>query len=327
MTVSIWVGRPPSGYEKEHLDSLRRQLAPLDEKYTLLANFIVGQREIDLMVLKHNAMFQIEHKFCNAPLGGNVNGPWRLSLPTGEARDLNGGRENPYQQTLFNFAALTKWLEANKIHFLAPGRAESVRFFGRRDDPGPKPMRIHNLLVISPDLHPNSCLELDWRVKVIGAPALLEHLTQATPRVDLSPEECTAIARELWLSPWQREEGWQVASGKRQVEEPVSVEAVDDLGYEIKAGREGRGVRTPACDCGQGTESEQEGGEAKTEGRGDAEMAALLPLTAAAVVRSQLEVLKGMGANEVTDAPPLRQVLTECWAYLRWSLRSGTVTG
>jgi hypothetical protein len=184
-------------------------------------------------------------------------------------------------------------------------------------------MRIHNLLVISPDLHPNSCLELDWRVKVIGAPVLLEHLTQATPRVDLSPEECTAIARELWLSPWQPEEGWPAASGQRQVEESVSAKVVDDSGHEIEAGREGRGVCTPVCDRGQEAESEQEGGEAKTGGRGGAERATLPPLTAAAVVRSRLEVLKEAGANEVAVAPPLRQALAECWAYLRWSLRSG----
>lgn len=275
MTVSTWVGRPPNGYEEANLNNLRRQLAPLDESYTLLANFIVGHREIDLVVLKRNAMFQIEHKFCDAPLTGNVNGPWRLHLATGEARELNGERENPFQQTLFNFAALTKWLEANKPHFLAPGRAESVRFFGRRDDPGPKPMRIHNLLVVSPDLHPASCLELDWRVKVIGAPALFDHLhTQTTPRVDLSPEECTAIARELWLSPWQPEVG-----------------------------------------------------EEEREGRGAAEMATLPSLSAAAIVRTRIKALQGAQANDAAVAPPpLRQVLAECWAYLRWSLRSGMVT-
>ncbi|MBX7236929.1 MAG: NERD domain-containing protein [Caldilineales bacterium] len=284
MTVSIWVGRPPKGYEAEHLHHLRRQLAPLAESYTLLCNFLVGQREIDLVALKHDGMFLVEHKFCDAALAGNINGAWRLSLPGGEVRELNGGRENPYQQTLFNFAAFSKWMESNKVHFLAPGRAGSVRFFGRRDDPGPKPMRIHNLLVVSPDLHADSCLDLDWRVKVIGAPALLEHLAQPTPRVDLSPDECTAIARELWLSPWGEGE----REGRRE--------------GETQGGREG------------GT---QGGGEGATQGGGEGETVC----PAAAVVQNRLEAMRAAGAGAPVSPPPLRQVLAECWAYLRWSLK------
>lgn len=258
MPASTWVGRPPQGYEAAILAALHAGLDPLAEPYTLLANFIVGEREIDLVVIKPNGIFLIEHKWCDSPIEGGINGAWHAILPNGERRQMNGGRENPFQQVIFNNTALSRWLEMEKAHFLNPRRAGGVRFRRSHEDAAPKPMRIHNLIVISPGLHPGCRLELDWRARVIGIPDLLNHLcTQSTPRTDLSAEEGTAIARELWLSPWQP-----------QPETALSVEA---------------------------------------------------PADAATIVRLRL-------AFPTQPPPSLRQVLGECWAYLRWSISVRRVT-
>ena len=207
MTVHTWVGKPPTGYEAEIVKSLHTGLAAEKEHFTLYANLLVNRREIDLLVVKPNGMFLVEHKWCEASIVGGMNGTWIATTADGKERHVNGGRENPYQQVLFNFYALSTWLENERRHFLEPGRATRQHF---RPVPGTsdvRPMRIQSLVAISPELQPESRLVLDSRVNVIGVSSLLDRIrTGSTPNVRLSAEEATGIARELWLSPWTPDE-------------------------------------------------------------------------------------------------------------------------
>lgn len=207
MTVHIWTGRPPSGYEAEILAYLHASLEPLETPYSLLANVMVGHRELDLVAIKPDGIFLIEHKWCDAPLIGGINGSWHVRDTDSEQHEINAGRENPYQQLLFNYYALSNWLEREKQHFLRSGRANHVCFRRRRDTKSPKPMAVHNLLVISPRYHQAaSRIQVDWRIQVLGAATLCDHLiSHTTPRTDLNMDEMTGIARELWLSPWRPE--------------------------------------------------------------------------------------------------------------------------
>ena len=100
MTVELWMG---AEFEHAHeMRALRAVLAQMvarfgDEKglYLLLANFFCEGEEIDLAVVKKNAIIVIELKECEAPVVGGPNGDWRIR---GGGIINEGRRRNPYQK-------------------------------------------------------------------------------------------------------------------------------------------------------------------------------------------------------------------------------------
>lgn len=203
MSAEIWIGTEPKGYEERLLRDLHRGLAEAPDSYVLLSNFTVGGREIDLLTLKEGAIFLCECKWVNGPVQGGINGEWQVQAADGP-RPVNACRENPYQQMVQSFYALSNWLEGHKDDFLSDGKKEQLVFrTDRNTSNGAQRVRIRSLLVFYPDLDPASELELDWKVLPLGYPALMPYVVEEqTARADLTLEEMRALAAALGLSPW-----------------------------------------------------------------------------------------------------------------------------
>lgn len=204
MTVHVWVGRQPQGYEAEVLRTLARVLTQAEFVCHLMANFVVNGHELDLLVLKPDAIFLVELKQTWGAVRGDINGVWTVSKGS-DRRPLHGGSiENPYQQMLTQYRVLTEWLEKNKREFLSHHAAWMTCFRpDRRQRRTQAPVKIRSLLVFYPDLLPGSELSLDWKVEPVRFPdlaAILMHET--TPRTHLSGDEMAAIAQQLHLEPW-----------------------------------------------------------------------------------------------------------------------------
>src|SRR3712207_2500502 len=123
----------------------------------MLANFSVGGRSIDLVILKRDAIFILELKHCDGQVFGGVNGTWRVVSKNGSSKQLNPGRKNPYNQVISYFYNFTNFLNEHKTEILSEQKASDVDFRSAK-----------RVIVIVPTLEPGSEIELDWKVQAKG---------------------------------------------------------------------------------------------------------------------------------------------------------------
>lgn len=193
MAVQVWVGEiPEHPQERETVVALARGLARLDELYLILANFTVGGQAVDLAIFKHNAGFVIELKHCDGRVIGAVNGRWRVIDANDEVHYINPNRRNPYNQVISYFYRLSNFLNRHRRDFLSRHRASTVDF-----------RTCKRLVVISPYLHPDSEITLDWKVDLKGLDELPTYLVTATSsEIKLTEDELLSIPRLLRCEPW-----------------------------------------------------------------------------------------------------------------------------
>ncbi len=193
MAVQVWVGEVPDHpQEREAIVALARGLARLEDLYLILANFTVGGQAIDLAVFKRKGGFVIELKHCDGKVIGGVNGKWQVIDANGEIHILNPDRRNPYNQVISYFYRLSNFLNQHRREFLSEHRAQAIDF-----------RTCKRLVVISPSVHPESEIVLDWKVDLKGLDQLPTYLVTATSsEIDLTEEELLAIPRLLRCEPW-----------------------------------------------------------------------------------------------------------------------------
>ena len=107
MTVELWLGN-----EFEHAHEMRALRAILNQMvehftdskdlYLLLGNFYCDGADIDLTIIKKNAVIILELKECDAPVTGGPNGNWQINGGT----MLNEGRLNPGSEPSGSLGAL-----------------------------------------------------------------------------------------------------------------------------------------------------------------------------------------------------------------------------
>ncbi len=193
MAVQVWIGeKPEHPNERRAIMALANGLDRLDGMHFILANFSVGGRTIDLVIIKRDAVFIIELKHCDGRVLGTVNGPWFVEGRNGEQKRLNPGRKNPYNQVISYFHALTNFLNEHRREFLSEQKASNVDF-----------RTCKRVVVIAPTLEPDSEIELDWKVQLKGLDELPAYLvTERSTEIDLSDEEMCAIPTLLHCTPW-----------------------------------------------------------------------------------------------------------------------------
>lgn len=193
MAVQVWIGeKPEHANERRAIVALANGLERLDGLYLILANFSVGGRNIDLVVVKQEAIFIIELKHVDGKVFGGVNGRWRVESANGVEKFLNPGRKNPYNQVISYFYSLTNFLSENRSEFLSPQKAEVTDFRTSK-----------RLVVIAPTIQEGSQIELDWKVELRGLDELPAYLvTERSNGIELSQAEMLKLPELLHLSRW-----------------------------------------------------------------------------------------------------------------------------
>jgi hypothetical protein len=194
VAVQVWVGeKPDNPNERKAIIALANGLDRLEGLYLMLANFSVGGRSIDLVILKRDAIFILELKHCDGKVYGGVNGTWRVVSKNGSVKQLNPGRKNPYNQVISYFYNFTNFLNEHKTAILSPQKASDVDFRSAK-----------RVIVIVPTLEPGSEIDLDWKVQAKGLDELPTYLvTEQSNGLELSDEELQRIPQMLHCQPWQ----------------------------------------------------------------------------------------------------------------------------
>jgi len=193
VAVQVWIGeKPEHPNERRAIVALANGLERLDGLYLILANFSVGGRTVDLVLIKQDAIFIVELKHCDGKIFGGVNGPWFVEGANGERKRLNPGRKNPYNQVISYYYSLINFLNDHRDALLSPQKATSVDF-----------RTCKRLVVIAPTIQEGSNIETDWKVELKGLDELPAYLvTERSSEIDLSDEEMLAIPRLLNCTRW-----------------------------------------------------------------------------------------------------------------------------
>jgi len=194
VAVQVWIGeKPEHANERRAIMALAGGLDRLDGLYLILANFSVGGRNIDLVVIKQDGAFIIELKHCDGKVFGDVNGPWFVEGSNGERKRLNPGRKNPYNQVISYYYNLINFLNDRRGELLSPQKAATVDF-----------RTCRRVVVIAPTIQEGSKIETDWKVELKGLDELPAYLvTERSTEIDLTDEEMLRIPEVLHLTRWQ----------------------------------------------------------------------------------------------------------------------------
>jgi hypothetical protein len=215
MAVQVWIGeKPEHANERRAIMALARGLDRLDGLYLILADFTVGGRTIDLVIIKQDGVFIIELKHCDGKVFGDVNGPWFVEGSNGERKRLNPGRKNPYNQVISYYYNLVNFLNDHRAELLSPQKAKTVDF-----------RTCRRLVVIAPTLQEGSRVETDWKVDLKGLDELPAYLvTERSSEINLSDEEMLRIPELLHLTRWTEINTLLAGVLPRLDESPISMD-------------------------------------------------------------------------------------------------------
>jgi hypothetical protein len=192
VAVELWMGRE---FEHAHeMRALRAVLAQMVERfdeardlYLLLANFYCDGADVDLAVIKKNAVIVIDLKECDAPVTGGPNGDWRVQ----DGGVLNEGRPNPYQQVRKYRYTLMNYLNLHRYDFLDKQKAGQVSF-----------EHVSALVVFSPTMSAESQVEIPTRDRKWFGAAGLDQLwaeikDQRSPQIQLSQGDARKLTAQV----------------------------------------------------------------------------------------------------------------------------------
>ena len=192
MTVELWMG---SEFEHAHeMRALRAVLAQMVEHfgtssdlYLVLVNFYCDGADIDLTIIKRDAVIVQDLKECDDPVVGGPNGDWRI----GGGGVLNEGRPNPYQQLRKYRYALMNYLNLHRHDFLPRQKAHQVNF-----------EHVSALVVFSPTMSAETRIEIPVRDRkwfgVVGLDILWAEVNdRRSPQIRLSQGDARKLAAQV----------------------------------------------------------------------------------------------------------------------------------
>jgi len=193
VAVQVWIGeKPDNPNERKAIIALANGLDRLEGLYVMVANFSVGGRAVDLVILKSDGIFILELKHCDGKVYGDVNGRWKVVSKNGSTKWLNPGRKNPYGQVVSYFYNFTNFLNDHKTDIVSPQKANDIDFRAAK-----------RVIVIVPTIELGSEIELDWKVQAKGLDELPTFLlTERSNGIELTDEELLRIPKQLHCEPW-----------------------------------------------------------------------------------------------------------------------------
>lgn len=197
MPVELWIGQPfDTTHEREALESFMTDMESSfgqDSKlYMVLANFYVDGKQVDLAVLKNEAIIVIELKKCDLddPFVAQENGPW----VTDSGRKIETDRLNPFEQVNKYRKNLMSLLSTNQKKFLPSAKIGSLDF-----------THIKGYVVIDPSLPPGTKNNIPdnkpW-FRLVGLNRLTNAIDNAvSQRLNFLDEELHNLVTFLNLRP------------------------------------------------------------------------------------------------------------------------------
>ncbi|MFQ5580723.1 MAG: winged helix-turn-helix domain-containing protein [Nitrospiria bacterium] len=191
MAVELWFGREfDTPHERRAFDRFLSDMndrpGPRSEKYLILVNYFVDGHQIDLTVLKRNAIIIVEFKECAEPFRATQNGDWP-TIPGGRIVGIPG--QNPYEQVKKYRFRWVNLLTKNRDKFLPPGKAESMDFY-----------HISAVVAICPSLHPETENQIPFArwFRLMGLDELCNYVYEETsPSLNFSGQELRTLAEDI----------------------------------------------------------------------------------------------------------------------------------
>jgi hypothetical protein len=195
MTVEFWIGQD---FETTHervalgrfLRDMQTKFGNSKDYYFALANCLIGGNQVDLTVLKRDAVIVIEMKECADALRATENGDW-LTIPAG--RVIGTAGENPFEQASRYRKRWMNYLTDHATLFLSPAKARSLNF-----------THVSAIVCISPALDPATKNELPRLVwfRLTGLDQLAQTIYQQTSsELNFSEAELRKLIQVLNLRP------------------------------------------------------------------------------------------------------------------------------
>ncbi len=191
MAVELWIGQEfDTSHEREALNRFLVQMndkfGQSDKLYLILANYYVDGRQVDLTVLKQDAVIVIELKECSNPFRATENGDWQ-TIPDGVV--IGTGKQNPFEQAKDYRFRWVNLVESNQAEFLPSGKAQSMDFY-----------HVSAFVAISPSLHPDheNCLSYNPWFRLVGLDQLSDAVYQQTSRkLNFSEQELRTLVTDV----------------------------------------------------------------------------------------------------------------------------------
>src|SRR5207247_17125 len=181
-TNVLLIGGPLSGQEARFLRTLYADLEPVGA--LILANFHVGSRQIDFVVVTDQMAAIVELKHLPEPVFGRQNGQWTIEDRAGKRVPYPG--PNPWQQTLQQKYALSD--EMKRYESETRGGANTTRRFFTEFDA---------FVCIVPEIHPRSDVTRgDNKVAVRSYLDVIEILCSAAKPASWSRADWARFATE-----------------------------------------------------------------------------------------------------------------------------------
>lgn len=188
-TIEIYLGSPLTiESEKQFLQHLSCDLGERGESALILANFFVGKRRIDFLIVTSKCASHVELKNYTAPVIGRRNGLWKLRMPDGE--ELTIERENPYIQALDGKYDVSDSMDEYATKSSVPRPSHGVKFW----------KLIESVICVYPELLPGSQLPSDYKVWTKGYPAFVEFLVTRVRNPGWSRADWLGFAMHLGLT-------------------------------------------------------------------------------------------------------------------------------
>jgi len=192
MSVELWIGLEfDTSHERRVLDQfvgdMNDKFGQRDELYLILANYYIEGRQVDLTVLKRDAIVVIELKECSDPFRAVENGDW-LTIPDG--RQVGTGGQNPFGQAKDYRFRWMDLLSEKKDEILPSGKAQSMNF-----------SHVSAFVAISPMLHEDTKNDLSSHLpwfRLVGLDELSTAVSQQTSRyLNFSDQELRILVADV----------------------------------------------------------------------------------------------------------------------------------
>ncbi len=156
MSVEFWTGGPfehthERAAQEEIIKTFYSHFGAQNEPLFTIFNVSVNGADIDVLVLKHDALIILELKECSQPVHATENGLWKI---------MTGGalQSNPFKQVRDFRYRLDNYLGEKSSAFLTNQKSRALP----PDHPFLK--SITCIVTLCPSIHPDSQIDIDHRV-------------------------------------------------------------------------------------------------------------------------------------------------------------------